>query len=147
MNVPFSRNGTRYVAIPRRHFWGGVVLLAVIASCTLGYIGTLKDDLQETRDELRKATAEKDLAEQRVQDKDAELDRARGYYDAQVEQTVNAWASAAILLQSAEWHAGRSGTWKRRAELGWREIGDLKERIEKVESSWSHQLDVRQKPE
>lgn len=143
MSVPFSRNGTRYIAIPRRRFWGGVVALAVLASCALGYIGTLKDDLAAADDALLKAVTDRTLAEQRVRDKDTELDRARGYYDAQVKQTVNAWASAAILLQSSEWHARQSGSWKRRAELGWREIGNLKERIERVEKSWGNQVDAR----
>lgn len=147
MSIGYKRAGERHIAFRRKHFWGAMVLAATAISAWLGYTGTLLDQVQQVRSQTASLQQDKAALERRVADKDQELDRARGYYDSQVQQTVNAWAAASILLQSAEWHAGRSGTWKRRAELGWREIDDLKERIEKVENSWGQQVDVRQRGE
>lgn len=140
MSIRYKRAGVGYITFRRFYFWLTMGAIAIACSVVLGYFGTQRDRVEDLTDQVLDLQDQKRELSDRLKDKDAELDRARGYYDGQVSQTVLAWSAAARLLNSSEWHAEQSGTWKARTLLSWKDIGRLKDRVDKLEHSWPAQV-------
>lgn len=135
MITTFRRDKQKWVAVKLRYRTAGavVVLAAALASATLGYIGSLHDRLATVEEQRDTALSTAEQAAKRLDAQSEELSMTRAYYESQGEQTASCWSSTALLM-------GAANEWKERAQESWRANARLTERIEKLESSWLHQV-------